>query len=155
MAGWVAQVARVPTEHGDWWMAWGDGGLVACARTRRDAGRRARAAGATRVISGTIRDVPASPDWSLLPGGFRGRALRACHLIHRGEVITYADLAVRAGSPGAARAAGSAMAANPLPVVIPCHRVVRSDGGLGEYSAGGTSAKRGMLVREGALPPDA
>ena len=34
MAGWVAQVARVPTEHGDWWMAWGDGGLVACARTR-------------------------------------------------------------------------------------------------------------------------
>lgn len=155
MAGWVAQVARVRTEHGDWWMAWGDGGLVASARTRREAERRARAAGATRVASGTMRDIPAHPDWSRLPGGFRGRALRACHLIHRGEVVTYGELAARAGSPGAARAAGSAMAANPLPVVIPCHRVVRADGSPGGYSAGGGEAKRRMLRAEGALPPGA
>jgi methylated-DNA-[protein]-cysteine S-methyltransferase len=70
-------------------------------------------------------------------------------------VITYAELARRAGSPGAARAVGSAMAANPLPVVIPCHRVVRSDGGAGDYSAGGTAVKRRMLRTEGALPPRA
>jgi O-6-methylguanine DNA methyltransferase len=155
MAGWVAQVARVRTEHGDWWMAWGAGGLVASARTRREAERRARAAGATRVTSGTVHDTPAHPDWARMPDGFRGRALRACHLIHRGEVVTYGELAARAGSPGAARAVGSAMAANPLPVVIPCHRVVRANGTVGAYSAGGSAAKRRMLQAEGALPPDA
>lgn len=153
MTEWVAQVARVHTEHGDWWMAWGDDGLVSSARTRRDAARRARAAGATRVVGGSPRDIPMTPDWSRLPGGFRGRALRACHLIHRGEVITYGELAARAGSPGAARAAGSAMAANPLPVVIPCHRVVGAAGRVGQYSAGGPGAKRRMLEAEGALPP--
>lgn len=155
MAGWVAQVARVPTEHGAVWMAWGDGGLVAAARTRRDAERRARAAGAVRVEPGAADGVPAHPDWSRLPGGFRGRALRACHGIARGEVVTYGQLAARAGSPGAARAAGSAMAANPLPVVIPCHRVVRAHGGVGAYSAGGSAAKRRMLRAEGALPEGA
>ncbi len=151
MAGWVAQVARVPTEHGAWWMAWGDGGLVAAARSRGSAERRARAAGAVRVEAAAAGLAPAHPDWSRLPGGFRGRALRACHGIPRGQVITYAQLAARAGSPGAARAAGSAMAANPLPVVIPCHRVVRADGGVGAYSAGGSAAKRRMLRAEGAL----
>lgn len=155
MSGWVAWVARVPTEHGVWWMAWGDGGLVASARSRRDAERRARAAGAVRVDDGTARQVPSQPDWSRLPGGFRGRALRACHGIARGQVLTYGELAARAGSPGAARAAGSAMAANPLPVVIPCHRVVRADGAIGAYSAGGGTAKRRMLRAEGALPPGA
>ena len=155
MPTWDAQVALVPTEHGDWWMAWRDGGVVAVARSRREVGHRARAAGAARLVPGEAPRVPAYPDWSLLPGGFRGRALRACHAIRRGEVITYAELARRAGSPGAARAAGSAMAANPLPVVIPCHRVVRSDGGLGGYSAGGAVAKRCMLRTEGALPPGA
>jgi methylated-DNA-[protein]-cysteine S-methyltransferase len=79
----------------------------------------------------------------------------ACHALRRGEVITYAELAVRAGSPGAARAAGSAMAANPLPVVIPCHRVVRADGAPGGYSAGGPAAKARMLREEGALRPGA
>lgn len=153
MAAWVAQVARVPTEHGDWWMAWGDDGLVASAPTRREAERRARAAGATRVTSGAPGDIPVSPDWSRLPGGFRGRALRACHLIPSGEVVTYGELAARAGSPRAARAAGSAMAANPLPLVIPCHRVVGAGGRLGRYSAGGPAAKRRMLEVEGALPP--
>lgn len=155
MDGWVAHVARVPTEHGAWWMAWGDGGLVAAARSRGEAVHRARAAGAVRVERGAERDAPGQPDWSRLPGGFRGRALRACHGVARGEVITYGELAARAGSPGASRAAGSAMAANPLPLVIPCHRVVRADGGIGAYSAGGSEAKRRMLRAEGALPPGA
>ena len=152
MSAWEAQVARVATEHGERWMAWRGGGLVAVATSRREATRRAMAAGAMRVVPGDARRAPADPDWALLPGGFRGRALRACRTIPRGQVITYAELARRAGSPGAARAAGSAMAANPLPVVIPCHRVVRSDGGLGDYSAGGTAAKRRMLRAEGAMP---
>ena len=155
MSLWEAQVARVATEHGDRWIAWREGGVVAVGRSRAEAARRARAAGAARVVDGPAARAPADPDWSLLPGGFRGRALRACHAIPRGEVITYAELARQAGSPGAARAAGSAMAANPLPVVIPCHRVVRSDGGLGDYSAGGSREKRRMLRAEGALPPGA
>ena len=155
MSGWVAQVARVPTGHGAWWMAWGDGGLVAAARTHREVERRARGAGATRVEAGDPGAAPTDPDWARLPRGFRGRALMACHALRRGEVITYAELAVRAGSPGAARAAGSAMAANPLPLVIPCHRVVRADGAPGGYSAGGTVAKVRMLREEGALRPGA
>lgn len=155
MSAWDAQVARVATEHGDRWVAWRDGGVVAVGRSRAEAARRARAAGARRVVAGEPGRAPMQPDWTLLPGGFRGRALRACHAIPRGEVITYAELARRAGSPGAARAAGSAMAANPLPVVIPCHRVVSTDGGLGDYSAGGTAVKRRMLRAEGALPPHA
>jgi len=155
MSGWVAQVASVPTGHGAWWVAWGDGGLVAAARTRGGAVRRARDAGAVRVAAGDPGAAPVDPDWSRLPRGFRGRALRACHALRCGEVITYAELAARAGSPGAARAAGSAMAANPLPVVIPCHRVVRADGASGGYSAGGTAAKARMLRAEGALRPGA
>lgn len=155
MSEWEAQVALVPTEHGDRWIAWRAGGIVAVGRSRAEATRRARAAGARRVVPGDPRALPADPDWTLLPGGFRGRALRACRAIPRGQVITYAELARRAGSPGAARAAGSAMAANPLPVVIPCHRVVRSDGGLGDYSAGGTGVKRRMLRTEGVAVPRA
>lgn len=155
MSGFEAQVARVATEHGDRWIAWRDAGIVAVAQARADAVERVRLAGAHSVVSGKAADVPDRVDWSLLPGGFRGRALRACHAIPRGQVITYAELARRAGSPGAARAAGSVMAANPLPVVIPCHRVVRSDGRLGDYSAGGPGVKRDMLRTEGAVPPGA
>jgi len=153
MAAWVAHVARVHTAHGPWWMAWGDGGLVAAAPRRGDAVARARAAGATAVRAADPASAPTHPDWSRMPGGFRGRALRACHAIPPGGLVTYGELARRAGSPGAARAAGSAMAANPLPVVIPCHRVVRADGAPGAYSAGGPAVKTRMLVAEGALPP--
>ncbi len=152
MAAWVAHVARVQTAHGSWWMVWGDGGLVASSRCRGEAASRARSAGAVAVVAADAVTAPAEPDWSRMPGGFRGRAMRACHAIPDGTVITYGELARRAGSPGAARAAGSAMAANPLPVVIPCHRVVRSDGSPGSYSAGGPAAKRRMLAAEGALP---
>jgi O-6-methylguanine DNA methyltransferase len=67
-------------------------------------------------------------------------------------VITYAELARRAGRPRSARAAANACGANPLPVIIPCHRVVRSDGDLGGYSgAGGVSSKRELLRREGCV----
>ncbi len=67
-----------------------------------------------------------------------------------GSCVTYGELARRAGSPGAARAVGQAMAANPLPLLIPCHRVIRSDGSPGEYSAlSGTRSKVRLLEREG------
>lgn len=69
--------------------------------------------------------------------------------IPAGRVMTYGEVAAAAGSPGAARAVGRAMAINPFPVVIPCHRVVASNGGLGGF-AGGLKMKARMLAMEGA-----
>lgn len=80
---------------------------------------------------------------------FRRRALAACRRIEYGKTASYARLASLAGSPRAARAAGSVMAANPLPLIIPCHRIVRSDGSVGCFSAvGGTEMKRRLLAME-------
>lgn len=74
---------------------------------------------------------------------------RACAEIPAGETRTYGWIARRIGNPGAARAVGRALGANPFAPVIPCHRVVRADGGLGGYSgAGGTATKRRMLADE-------
>lgn len=80
--------------------------------------------------------------------GFRGEVLRALEGVGYGEVITYGELAQRAGSDRAARAVGSAMATNPVPILVPCHRVIRSGGHLGHYGAG-AEAKRWLLDLEG------
>jgi len=69
-----------------------------------------------------------------------------------GEVRPYSWIAKEIGQPGAVRAAGSALAKNPIPLVVPCHRVVRSDGHLGNYSLGGVRRKRTLLQAEGADP---
>lgn len=66
-----------------------------------------------------------------------------------GSTVSYARLAEMAGHPGAARAVGTAMARNPLPVIIPCHRVVRGDGALGQYGSGGPLWKQRLLDLEG------
>lgn len=70
--------------------------------------------------------------------------------IPRGKTMTYREVAARAGSVGAARAVGTIMANNYLKDV-PCHRVIRSDGKIGEYNRGGPAAKRKLLVAEGAI----
>lgn len=70
--------------------------------------------------------------------------------IPKGETLTYAEVARRAGNPRAARAVGAVMRAN-YNKVIPCHRVVRSDGTLGSYNRGGTLEKQRILQREGAI----
>ena len=72
--------------------------------------------------------------------------------IPRGQVRPYAWVAREIGHPRAVRAVGSALGHNPVPLLIPCHRVVRSDGQIGEYSMGGPEAKRAVLVAEGAAP---
>ncbi|WP_372458553.1 methylated-DNA--[protein]-cysteine S-methyltransferase [Streptomyces niphimycinicus] len=92
-----------------------------------------------------------SLDWSLTTG-FNRRVLRelAAHVPY-GTVVGYQDLADRVGEPGAARAVGVAMGSNPLPVVVPCHRVVESDGGIGGFG-GGLETKRSLLALEGVLP---
>jgi methylated-DNA-[protein]-cysteine S-methyltransferase len=75
--------------------------------------------------------------------------LRAASEIPYGQTASYRDVATRAGSPGAVRAAGTALATNPLPIVVPCHRVLRTGGALGAYR-GGAAAKAALLELEGA-----
>ena len=82
-----------------------------------------------------------------LSRGFRREVLAHLLAIGYGKTATYAWVAAAAGSPKAVRAAGSACATNPIPVVIPCHRVVRSDGTIGRY-AGGSDIKKALLALE-------
>ncbi len=81
-------------------------------------------------------------------GGFARRVLTLDHAIPRGRVMTYAGMAARLGVPGGARAVGNAMARNPFPLVVPCHRVVGSDRGLRGFG-GGLAMKRALLEMEG------
>ncbi|MFJ1758955.1 methylated-DNA--[protein]-cysteine S-methyltransferase [Amycolatopsis sp. NPDC088138] len=84
-----------------------------------------------------------------LARGFRLSVLEHLPDIGYGHTESYAQVAAAAGSPKAVRAVGTACALNPLPVVVPCHRVVRSDGSFGQY-AGGEEAKRTLLTMEAA-----
>jgi len=84
-----------------------------------------------------------------LATGFRRIVVERLPDIGYGSTASYAALAALAGNPGAVRAAGTACARNPLPVVVPCHRVVRSDGKIGNY-LGGTEAKAALLAMEAA-----
>ena len=85
-------------------------------------------------------------DWQLA-AGFRAAVLHRLADIGYGRTASYAAVAALAGNPRAVRAVGTACATNPLPVVVPCHRVVRSDGGMGGY-LGGLDAKRTLLDLE-------
>ncbi|HEX3792076.1 MAG TPA: methylated-DNA--[protein]-cysteine S-methyltransferase [Pseudonocardiaceae bacterium] len=82
-----------------------------------------------------------------LATGFRREVLAHLPEIGYGHTASYAVVAAAAGSPKAVRAVGTACATNPLPIVVPCHRVVRSDGGIGQY-LGGVDAKRALLTLE-------
>jgi methylated-DNA-[protein]-cysteine S-methyltransferase len=92
-------------------------------------------------------DVPV--DWRLLRG-FRAEVLRATARIPFGGVSSYREVAAAAGSPNAYRAAGNALGSNPVPIVVPCHRVLHSGGGLGGYT-GGLDRKQFLLRLEGVL----
>jgi O-6-methylguanine DNA methyltransferase len=85
---------------------------------------------------------------------FQRSILEITATIPKGEVRPYGWLAKEAGNPGAVRAVGSTMARNPVPLIIPCHRVVRTDGHIGNYSLGGPHNKRELLTAEGADPSD-
>ncbi|WP_049564169.1 methylated-DNA--[protein]-cysteine S-methyltransferase [Streptomyces sp. SBT349] len=102
-------------------------------------------------FAGGLRRFTVPLDWSLV-SGFTERVLRELAAsVPFGSVVGYGALAGRVGDPDAARAVGAAMGANPLPVVVPCHRVVASDGGIGGFS-GGLETKRTLLALEGVLP---
>jgi methylated-DNA-[protein]-cysteine S-methyltransferase len=100
-------------------------------------------------------DFSTDPAVDLAPYSPFGQAiLTACRQIPFGQTQTYTELAETAGRYGAARAVGSTMARNPVPLIVPCHRVIRTDGGLGGFSAiGGTGTKQRMLLHEQSTAP--
>jgi methylated-DNA-[protein]-cysteine S-methyltransferase len=93
-------------------------------------------------------DLPV--DWQL-SHGFARRVLQHTYRIPFGAVSSYKQMAAAAGSPRGARAAGNALGSNPIPIVVPCHRVLHSGGGIGGYG-GGLDMKRFLLRLEGAWP---
>lgn len=97
------------------------------------------------------RDIPLALD-GLSP--FIRSVLLACRDVSFGQVRTYSELAEKVAQPAAARAVGTALAKNPLPLLIPCHRIVRTDGKLSGFSApGGKRLKARLLTHEGATLP--
>lgn len=101
-------------------------------------------------FAGRRRAFEVPIDWRLARG-FAASVLRATARIPFGAVSSYRDVAADAGSPNAYRAAGNALGSNPIPIVVPCHRVLHAGGGLGGYT-GGLDRKRYLLRLEGALP---
>jgi methylated-DNA-[protein]-cysteine S-methyltransferase len=102
-----------------------------------------------QYFAGDLRRFETPIDWSQL-AGFTRKVLRATARIDFGDTGTYRSVATGAGSPRAVRAAGNALGANPMPVIVPCHRVLRTGGALGGYT-GGIERKEFLLRLEGVL----
>ena len=100
-------------------------------------------------LSGQSRSLDVPVDWRVA-NGFTLASLQRMAEIPYGTTVTYRELAARAGNERASRAAGAACATNPVAIVLPCHRVLRSDGGLGGYG-GGLAMKDALLRLEGVL----
>ena len=98
-------------------------------------------------FSGARQRFEVPLDWGLARG-FGRRVLEATYRIPFGSVSTYKQMATEAGSPRASRAAGNALGANPIPIIVPCHRILHTTGGLGGYT-GGLERKRTLLTIEG------
>jgi O-6-methylguanine DNA methyltransferase len=158
--GLIDSYAHMPSAIGLMRVAWGPAGITAVlpadvpgedefvADYVRRHGRRLRATGAVpeRVLRRPTFDLRGLSD-------FERAVLDATRTIPAGEVRPYSWVAREIGRPGAVRAVGSALGRNPVPLLIPCHRVVRSDGHIGEYGLGAPN-KRVMLAAEG-VDPDA
>jgi len=163
------QTVTVPASIGRVELAWtSDGGRVRLVGISLSEGLarppRCKSLGTARVprairrmaavIQDGLGDIPGRitdglVDWGMF-AGFQGKVYEAVRRIPRGKVSSYGDIARHAGSPQAARAVGHAMAVNPFPLLIPCHRVVRADGSLGGFAAG-LSIKERLLKLEGVM----
>ena len=159
--------ATVDSPVGPWTVAATARGLIRLARgesdevlhelSRKVSPRIVRSAGRVEAVrreldeyfEGRRRNFDVPLDWSLVRG-FNRKVLRATARIPYGSVSTYSDVARNAGSARAARAAGNALHNNPIPVIVPCHRVLHSSGGLGGYG-GRLEVKEFLLKLEYAL----
>jgi methylated-DNA-[protein]-cysteine S-methyltransferase len=102
-------------------------------------------------FAGDDESLAVPVDLQLVRSDFRRAALEALHDdVGPGHVVTYGGLAAKIGRPKAARAVGTACATNPVPLIVPCHRVVPGSGGVGSYG-GGPDRKRRLLAHEGAI----
>jgi len=101
-------------------------------------------------FAGARREFDLPLDWRLVGPGFGSRVLRATAKLPFGITSTYAQIAAAAGNPRAYRAAGSALGRNPIPLIVPCHRVLLSGGKIGHYG-GGPELKEYLLRLEGAI----
>lgn len=101
-----------------------------------------------QYFSGRRRQFEVPLDWQLTRG-FARRVLEATARIPFGSTATYKQVATEAGSPRGFRAAGNALGSNPIPIIVPCHRILHSGGGLGGYT-GGLDRKRVLLAVEGS-----
>lgn len=151
-------------------IAWGDHGVVGVRLPEEnESGMRARL---LRRFPGARQAVPPAPVQLAIDGivkllrgeavdlravkldleavpPFRRRIYEAARRIPPGNTLSYGEVAVRAGAPGAARAVGQAMANNPFPIIVPCHRVLAAGGKVGGFSArGGVLTKRRLLAIE-------
>lgn len=103
-----------------------------------------------QYFGGQRREFELQIDWSMMPP-FQAEALRLVYAVPYGRLTTYGDIAKQLGKPGASRAVGRANATNPMPIVIPCHRVLGSDGKLHGYGGpGGLETKAWLLRLEGS-----
>ena len=100
-------------------------------------------------FNGELRRFETPVDWRL-SRGFTDKVLHVVARIPYGRTLSYGDVAEKAGNPRAFRAAGTACGANPVPLIVPCHRVVQAGGRPGNYG-GGPEMKRGLLEMEGVL----
>ena len=161
--GMADSYARFETVLGDVYVAWNRLGVSAAMRAasadqfeawfREEVGRPLMAAAPPSDLAGKIRDELDGKRRmrfdlrGLTP--FEQAVLRKTRQIPRGEVRPYGWVAREIGHPAAVRAVGTALANNPIPYFIPCHRVVRTDGHIGNYGGGGPEAKRAILTMEG------
>jgi methylated-DNA-[protein]-cysteine S-methyltransferase len=106
----------------------------------------------SEYFEGDAAELDLPVDLRLTEAPFRRAVLETLRGVPRGQTVSYGQLAARAGNPKAARAVGTACARNPIPIVVPCHRVLPGSGQLGNYG-GGPERKRALLELEGALTP--
>jgi methylated-DNA-[protein]-cysteine S-methyltransferase len=100
-------------------------------------------------LEGDLREFDLPLDWQLI-GGFHREVLKATRTVPYGETASYGEVAALAGAPGAARAAGTALSRNPIALIVPCHRIIKSDGSTGGYGGGkaGVALKQRLLDLE-------
>ena len=146
---WQVILVAVPGQRIDTWTAWAPGGITTADLT--DVATVVCGAG-NRSILATHCTMPV--DLSRIDVGFPRTVYETLQReVGWGETVSYGELAEMAGRPRAARAVGNAMSRNPVPIVVPCHRVVAAGGRIGGYGPSGVPTKRFLLALEGVELP--